>query len=80
MKPHIYQELDLDVLIVGAGLAGLTAALEYHRKGMRVRVLERNSTINTVGRPQSNIFRYIVHEKLTFIPGDMFFLGPSATH
>ncbi|KAF8854879.1 FAD/NAD(P)-binding domain-containing protein [Acephala macrosclerotiorum] len=42
-------EDSLDVLIVGTGLAGLTAALECHRKGMKVRVLERNSTINTAG-------------------------------
>jgi 2-polyprenyl-6-methoxyphenol hydroxylase-like FAD-dependent oxidoreductase len=45
-----YPPLDIDVLIVGTGLAGLTTALECHRKGMRVRVLERNATINTAGR------------------------------
>ena len=38
-----------DVLIIGAGLAGLTAALECHRKGMSVRVLERSPTLNTAG-------------------------------
>jgi 2-polyprenyl-6-methoxyphenol hydroxylase-like FAD-dependent oxidoreductase len=40
----------IDVLIVGTGLAGLTAALECHRKGMNVRIMERNSTINTAGK------------------------------
>jgi heterodisulfide reductase subunit A-like polyferredoxin len=44
-----YPPLPLDILVVGTGLAGLTVALECHRKGMRVRVLERNSTINTAG-------------------------------
>ncbi|KAF2397031.1 FAD/NAD(P)-binding domain-containing protein [Trichodelitschia bisporula] len=39
----------IDVLVVGTGLAGLTAALECVRKGHRVRVLERNATINTAG-------------------------------
>ncbi|KAF2154544.1 FAD/NAD(P)-binding domain-containing protein [Myriangium duriaei CBS 260.36] len=44
-----YPPLDIDVIVVGTGLAGLTAALECIRKGMRVRVLERNATINTAG-------------------------------
>lgn len=44
-----YPPSDIDVLIVGTGLAGLTAALECTRKGHKVRILERNSTINTAG-------------------------------
>lgn len=44
-----YPKSGIDVIVVGTGLAGLTAALECHRKGMNVRVLERNDTINTAG-------------------------------
>lgn len=44
-----YPDSDLDVLIIGAGLAGLTAAIECVRKGHRVRVLERDAEINTTG-------------------------------
>jgi hypothetical protein len=44
-----YPPLPADVLIVGTGLAGSTAALECSRKGMKVHILERNSTINTAG-------------------------------
>jgi monoamine oxidase len=44
-----YPSTGIDVLIVGTGLAGLVAALECTRKGHNVRVLERNSTINTAG-------------------------------
>lgn len=44
-----YPPTGVDVLIVGTGLAGLTAAIECIRKGHNVRVLERNSGINTVG-------------------------------
>jgi succinate dehydrogenase/fumarate reductase flavoprotein subunit len=44
-----YPKSGIDVLIVGTGLAGLTAALECHRKGMNVRVFEKNDTINTAG-------------------------------
>jgi len=44
-----YPNTGIDVLVVGTGLAGLTAALECIRKGHNVRVLERNSTINTAG-------------------------------
>lgn len=44
-----YPPTGIDVLIVGTGLAGLTAALECIRKGHNVRVLERASSINTAG-------------------------------
>ncbi|KAK5136524.1 hypothetical protein LTR08_002868 [Meristemomyces frigidus] len=39
----------IDVLVVGTGLAGLTAAIECIRKGHNVRVLERAADINTLG-------------------------------
>ncbi|KAK3693148.1 hypothetical protein B0T22DRAFT_525629 [Podospora appendiculata] len=44
-----YPSTGIDVLIVGTGLAGLTAAIESVRKGHNVRVLERNDDINTAG-------------------------------
>jgi NADPH-dependent 2,4-dienoyl-CoA reductase/sulfur reductase-like enzyme len=45
-----YPDSGLEVLIVGAGLAGLTAAIECVRKGHSVRVLERGADINTMGK------------------------------
>lgn len=47
---EFYSPSGIDVLIVGTGLAGLTAALECHRKHMNVRILEKNVTINTAGK------------------------------
>ena len=44
-----FPDTGIDVLIVGTGLAGLTAALECTRKGHKVRVLERGHYINTQG-------------------------------
>ncbi|KAK0617638.1 hypothetical protein B0T14DRAFT_569127 [Immersiella caudata] len=44
-----YPNTGIDVLIIGTGLAGLTAAIECVRKGHNVRVLERNDNINTAG-------------------------------
>ncbi|KAK3700728.1 hypothetical protein LTR37_015810 [Vermiconidia calcicola] len=44
-----YPPTGIDVLIVGTGLAGLTASIECARKGHNVRVLERGSSINTAG-------------------------------
>ncbi|KAF2722513.1 FAD/NAD(P)-binding domain-containing protein [Polychaeton citri CBS 116435] len=44
-----YPPSGIDVLIVGTGLAGLTAAIECVRKGHNVRVLERHASINTQG-------------------------------
>jgi NADPH-dependent 2,4-dienoyl-CoA reductase/sulfur reductase-like enzyme len=44
-----YPPSGIDVLVVGTGLAGLTASIECVRKGHNVKVLERNATINTAG-------------------------------
>ena len=44
-----YPLTGIDVLIVGTGLAGLTAAIECIRKGHNVQILERNATMNTAG-------------------------------
>ncbi|KAI1489110.1 hypothetical protein F5X96DRAFT_642292 [Biscogniauxia mediterranea] len=54
----------IDVLIVGTGLAGLTAAIECTRKGHNVRVLERLDDRNTagdmffMGRSATRFFRH----------------------
>lgn len=44
-----YPDSGIEVLIVGTGLAGLTASIECIRKGHRVQVLERYDDINTAG-------------------------------
>ncbi|OQO06807.1 hypothetical protein B0A48_08595 [Cryoendolithus antarcticus] len=44
-----YPSSGINVLIVGTGLAGLTAAIECIRKGHSVQVLERDTAINTAG-------------------------------
>lgn len=46
-----YPDTGIEIIIVGTGLAGLTAALECTRKGHKVRVLERNPDINVAGEP-----------------------------
>ena len=46
-----FPDSGIDVLVVGTGLAGLTAAIECIRKGHSVRVLERAASINTLGKP-----------------------------
>lgn len=75
-----YPATGIDVLIVGTGLAGLTAAIECVRKGHSVRVLERNEGINTWGmfRTSNNSDPYS-DRVLTFSSGDMYFMGLSAT-
>jgi len=45
-----YPKSGIDVLIVGTGFGGLTAALECTRKGHNVRILERNSTTDLAGK------------------------------
>jgi oxygen-dependent protoporphyrinogen oxidase len=45
--------LDADVLVVGAGIAGLTAAYRLRQRGLRVRVLEREPRVG--GRISSEV-------------------------
>lgn len=40
----------INVLIVGGGLGGLSAAIECHRKGHNVRVFERSSQASAEGK------------------------------
>jgi 2-polyprenyl-6-methoxyphenol hydroxylase-like FAD-dependent oxidoreductase len=72
-----YPPTGIDVLVVGTGLAGLTAAIECTRKGHNVRVLERNDTINTAGK----LCVLILYSGLRTdrAGGDMYFMGLSAT-
>lgn len=51
-----YSPSGIDVLIVGTGLGGLSAALECKRKGHEVRVLERNPDINVAGIDYPSFF------------------------
>ena len=44
-----YPDSGIEVLIVGTGLAGLTASIECIRKGHSITVLERYDDINTAG-------------------------------
>ena len=50
---HQFADDVLDVLIVGAGMAGLTAATQLYSKGFSVRVLERESVIG--GRIRTDV-------------------------
>ena len=45
-----YPPSGIDVLIVGGGLGGMSAAIECHRKGHNVRIIERRKDFDTFGR------------------------------
>jgi len=60
-----YPKTGIDVLIVGTGLAGLTAAIECVRKGHNVRILERYATINTAGTSEYHVLDISLYSQLT---------------
>lgn len=45
-----YPSSGIDILVVGAGLGGLTFAIETHRKGHDVRIIDRRPHFNDYGR------------------------------
>ncbi|KAI1503375.1 hypothetical protein F5X99DRAFT_375941 [Biscogniauxia marginata] len=59
-----YPSSGIDVLVIGTGLAGLTAAIECTRKGHNVQILERHSGTITagdmyfMGRSATRFFRH----------------------
>lgn len=50
-----YPLTGIDVLVVGAGVGGLTAALECYRKGHNDRIFERELSISAAGEYPINI-------------------------
>ena len=46
-----FPENDIKLIVVGAGVGGLQAALECWRKGCEVVVLERAEKLSPIGRP-----------------------------
>lgn len=44
-----YPRTGLDIVIVGAGLGGMMAAIECWRKGHEVQIIEKESALSTAG-------------------------------
>jgi len=55
-KINFHPPTGISVLVVGAGVGGLMAALECRRKGHDVRVVERSPAPSTQGISISNLF------------------------
>ena len=56
--PDCQPSSGIDVLVVGAGLGGLVAAIELHRHGHSVRIIESKPGIEELGMIQwSNCLR-----------------------
>lgn len=41
---------EIDVLVVGAGIGGLCCAIELHRQGHKVQVLEGKGNLDGIGK------------------------------
>jgi 2-polyprenyl-6-methoxyphenol hydroxylase-like FAD-dependent oxidoreductase len=61
MKTDSTVEMDCDVLIVGAGPAGLAAAIEMGRAGLRCIVIERNDRVGYAPRAKTTNVRTCEH-------------------
>lgn len=57
-KVKFHPPTGISCLIVGAGVGGLTAALECRRKGHSVRVVERSPIPSTAGISTPHITQY----------------------
>ena len=69
---------DIDILIVGAGLGGLYAAIECHRQGHSPRIVESKSELEGLGGFSLTYTR--ASTRLTHhIIGDFVGIGPSVT-
>lgn len=47
--PERHRSTGIDVLVVGAGLGGLVAAVELYRHGHEVRIIESKSQMDQLG-------------------------------
>jgi len=50
----------ISILVVGGGIAGLTFAIEAHRKGHNVQVIERRLRGETAGKHRLQLFRILI--------------------
>lgn len=55
------EDTGISVLVVGGGIAGLTFAIEAHRKGHKVQVIERRLRGETAGKNRLELFRIFIH-------------------
>ena len=74
-KMNREQPSNINVLVVGAGLGGLYAAIELHRQGHTVKVVEGKHQIDPIGESLS-----FLNANLSLIKiGDFVGIGPSVT-
>lgn len=61
---------EIDVLVVGAGIGGLCCAIELHRQGLEVKVLEGKACLDGIGmlpfQPRLTISRLGSHNSRRF--------------
>jgi 2-polyprenyl-6-methoxyphenol hydroxylase-like FAD-dependent oxidoreductase len=54
------QDTGIYILVVGGGIAGLTFAIEAHRKGHNVQVIERRLRGETAGKHRLQLARTLI--------------------
>lgn len=52
------QPSNINVLVIGAGLGGLYAAIELHRQGHTVKVIESKDNIEPLGMSSIDVYSF----------------------
>lgn len=73
----LHPSTGIRVLVVGAGVGGLMAALESKRKGHDVRVVERSPSLSTAGKVNPLIY-FMVAESYVLMKFTKATFSPSA--
>jgi 2-polyprenyl-6-methoxyphenol hydroxylase-like FAD-dependent oxidoreductase len=61
------KDTGISILVVGGGIAGLSFAIEAHRKGHNVQIIERRLRGETAGKNRLQLLRIFIQITMLYI-------------